>query len=1145
MSEEEGGRGEDGSRTILTDGGGGTDDIRATLPDMLIGLGNAGKQVVYEFMETEWILREAIEEREGNSGPDVDAYIVDTDTDDRDSDKARVNQINKKVDALAGKSDVDKDLVNTELTYINLIDSIGNRYTDKVGLTAPARVEEIASGLRAWWLEDDDDLLVDNYSKGVLRRRALSKALFHASDTGTDNPLDPILTGEGDESVAYMVVGLGGGTGSGIFLDIAKKIKEEVGRLYLLGIIPAIGEQTRRRANAHGALSELEYLARTDEDEGPFHNTILMPFGALDNRNSNGQKDEFDEAAANVIVSSLNFDSNDQAQLLSPSHDLPKYAPFTVAVPQTIRFEIGKAETAKDKIDDFVDDKLSELETELKLYDRLDTYIDAHLNNDVSDPLQTAQDGGDVTNNQFNLSETEATELRSRFDRLRYEILEEPIFDALNYEAHDEWKGDIDSQLGEVPDDLEGAARDERTVLEASLQAETLNQTPEQRYQREDKDEELDRFVRRELLAIRARANLKRARSLVDDDAIDSGLDNAMQSDNTTVPAELRQSESDARERRNDLEVKKEAVEAVAAEMQGEGVLEREGKAWKADVQSTVEKILAIRHEGDEVQNLLKNLEGAIDDAIQAIDDADRTNELREQDMPDIFGFDEFDDLNEKLADVGMEEEQIEKSDIRPSIDALREAKRIKLNAKGMSIGQKLVSLVPLITVETEGGGEYEAELNSVDDNLFNYQDDFGESFYCRFTAKGEFTNKADMLDGTLDEHVKAVAGALEDRLADLSFDREWFLEKVDAEWEADGEPDISWPGDVDKHVDDLKTELKTTDADDASDLLDALLQSEDEGGLGNTDAGVSHRILEAGIFGPVDDLESQLEDAFEEANEMYERYHELLDIIGEEGESYEEGQRRPNINFDTTTTNGNYVSRISASDSDRLVNRSDMVDAELHLDEAEKLENQITNNFRDNANDVRLPLKEREIKINRDVTEGTEDTIYEHVAVQAFMGRAFGERDPEEYGAEDVEETLDGLLSLRPDDNGYASATVPYGAPWDISLVTFVGGIFLDNLAPVQNSSKGYHLAHEEQREKLAQSIRVRHTHGLDGLDKSLTPDTGKGAFVYRDPLIDLDDPTERSAFVDATEEERMEIFERKTESEDFESTVDLNDSS
>jgi hypothetical protein len=741
-------------------GEGGTDATRAEVPDILIGLGNAGKQVIYEFMETEWILEEGLEVRDDPGRPDFQGYVIDTDRDEQGSEDAvRVKEINDRIDAVAERVEGDERTQETELTYINPLDSIESKYTDKSGLISRATVLDIASGLRAWWLEDSDEMLVDDYSEGVLRRRALSKALFHASNTG-ENPLNPILNAQGN--VAYMAVGLGGGTGSGMFLDVAKELRDRVDSLYLLGVVPAAGEPEQRRANAHAALSEIEYLSRTGEDNGPFDNVVLMPFGALDDRGSNTETNEFDGAAANVIMSHLSFDSNDE-KLLSPQYDLPDYAPFTVAVPQTLRYNIGSAEKAKEQIDDFLGEKAEVLEAEHELYDALGTYVVENLDGDVADKFERARDGTPVDDDQFSLSSSDAADLRARFDRL-CEILDEDIFDALDYRAAADWRDQIDQGLDEAYDDEVGVEQDELVVVNAPLQGENLPD-PASRYPREDKDQALDRFVRKELQAIRSRANLYRTISLVDDDAIVEGVENAMDPGANVKPSGLRRRIGTLKTRQSAVSSNADTVATFRSTLESEELIGERADAWATEVRPALESLVAIERDGDKLTQLLATLEEEVGEAVAEIEARDRSRQLRKANRDEIFSFDRFDELNDGLAEIG---ESVDGDDINRSIDALREARRIRLEAQENRGGLRwTLSNLPVLSGLIDDGSEqrriqFEEAIDQVDEELFEFEDDFEKRFYCGFTAADEFRSKGELVEQKRAQRSDDVGGALE-----------------------------------------------------------------------------------------------------------------------------------------------------------------------------------------------------------------------------------------------------------------------------------------------------------------------------------------------------------------------------------------------
>jgi hypothetical protein len=100
---------------------------------------------------------------------------------------------------------------------------------------------------------------------------------------------------------------------------------------------------------------------------------------------------------------------------------------------------------------------------------------------------------------------------------------------------------------------------------------------------------------------------------------------------------------------------------------------------------------------------------------------------------------------------------------------------------------------------------------------------------------------------------------------------------------------------------------------------------------------------------------------------------------------------------------------------------------------------------------------------------------------------------------------------------------------------------VFLDNLRPVIQPSDGYMRSYESQRDELAESVRIRHVHGVDGRDGTISS-PGEGGYVYRDSMLDLDDAEDLYNLLDGNEDEVVRMFledyvDRKT----FPSSIDL----
>jgi len=312
---------------------------RYRVPDHLICLGQGGVEVGKTFMQQDWILEEVLRDDPRDDAPDEDqqslhAFFIDTD--DSTLPRGMDTDVERRVDRIESEY----DLVNApdiDATTINVASGPHERYLTAERVVGETTINELAAsqGLKAWWLErGNSDILgpLDGLTRGgVDRKRGLTKAISRISEWKSD-PLSDVEQSIGgqNESMVAIVVGLGGGTGSGLFLDLARRIKQAGATVTLFGVLPTPSgrDDDDVLANAYSALSELEYLALSKENY--FRNILLLPYDlSIDD-------DIFDKAATYTITSYYNL-SNDQTNTFGKMDETddqvgpPTYAPFTIA----------------------------------------------------------------------------------------------------------------------------------------------------------------------------------------------------------------------------------------------------------------------------------------------------------------------------------------------------------------------------------------------------------------------------------------------------------------------------------------------------------------------------------------------------------------------------------------------------------------------------------------------------------------------------------------------------------------------------------------------------------------------------------------------------------------------------------------------
>lgn len=1099
--------------------------IRANLPDVLVGLGGAGKRIVYEYMESEWILEEGLEPREDQQHPDFDAFVVDVTHDEHSNDEIRVERINDRLASLADRLGRDPRMLETELTSLDLLDGVPEEYATPTRLTSPSAVRDVAkrSGIRSWWLDDSDELLLDSYDDGLLRRRALGKALYCASVAG-DDPLAPIFHAAGPAQDVAVVVGLGGGTGSGMLFDVARRLADAECHVTLFAVLPGEDEGERVKANAHAALSELEHLSRTNRS--PFNDVILLPFGAADDPQA------FDEAAAQSIVAHSTL-SPAMRERLDPEYVYgpPRYAPFTIPVPRTARFSVDGAERVDDRIRAFLDESQVAHKAEHALYDELEAFVLDDIGGEAAECLGRALAGNAVQDERFRLNADAAAHLQDRFERLR-DLLDEDYFGALDYRAASDWREMLDQF---VDDQLQGVGDDpvdcdERLVTKVGLLAD--NPAPAQeRYPRDERDQLLDQYVRDELTAISRRAKLYRTLPLVDDEFA-SGIEAAMEPDVYHVPSSVQAVAGECADALDRLGTDLDLAEQFRAD--ADAIARSTMDEWAREVGSAIETVATIDGHRAELERLVSEVRDEIHAALDRIEAATDPAQL----SPDPFEFRNFDEMNTVLANIGAS--PIDGVAIGRSLQSLAEAKRAKLEAE--QVGWLSDVLFDRIDDYRD---RFVAHVDRADDRLFDVEGGFDTHLNCSFT--GGLDQILDDVHRRRDEAVDEILTMFERRLTDPPIGRPQFRDAVGDEWEGDI-PDVAWPGDTANALPDLEARLsRGLDGQTADAFLDEML---DAGSAPADEPGPVYAGLHAAIVGPVDALIDDLDAERESVERRFDRIRRLEAITAEDGERFAVegfGPDAPDPSFSPEPDTDPYVETLQIADPPSVFGAADLVEAGLHQDETRLLAHRLETFANEvNVQDERLPLDSGHIEVDDRYLDEDEEpavaTAYDdHLLLPVFMGRAFRETSLEAYEvADDIEATLRHAIGAEEGQNGYQTDICPFGGPWDTSLVTFVGGVFLDNLQPVQGPN-GYAAAYKARRDALGADVRVHHAHGLDGCDPSLVDEPAVGAFVVRDRLLDLDDPREVNAFVDTAEDERLDLFEGYTDVTRFDSTIDL----
>ncbi|RLM53887.1 hypothetical protein DVK02_10690 [Halobellus sp. Atlit-31R] len=1113
------------------------------LPDNIIGIGHAGKTTVTHYLSQDWILREGVEKREGET-PDREfkAFVIDTATNEQTEDELRIRRINERIDEIAERSGRPPDTVEAGIEYINPLDYAPDNLISRAGLTSNATVNQIARSdtLRAWWLENQDSMLTDGYGQGVLRRRGLSKALLHASQAGGGEMEMLPRRIEGD--TATMVVGLGGGTGSGMFLDLAKQISEEVDEVHLVATIPGLREKDRRTANAFAALSELEYLALNEEN--PFTNIVLVPFGpARDLQN----RDTFLDALVQTIVAREATTNNFSSFLdeSAPNPNPKAYAPFTVAVPQILRYDVGDIIETANAIESYREQKRSALDSELALYNALHDFFIDEWGGEIGRALETAQKGRSVDNEQFSLSGDEASSLRNRLDDLQSWIEDEESFGHVDNKALDNWRDQLDGWIEGLRDkyaDLSDEEFKKRLVTRLPDRVDRL-QPVDDLYPAETEQRKLAEVFRDELRAIKLRSNLFRALKIVDEDEVREALTAAIYTDRDgwvggqSLGDHVNQLEQQIQR----YETNEELLDDLEAELAD--ARDHHAESWRDAAADDVDLLVELQTHGDAIEAELDELERSLDDVFATISNANGPDEI----PANIFSFD-FDRLNERLRKVGLA--PVDKTAINETVEKTTRAYEAWYEINNSSF------FGDILGKKEETKNEYVAYLDEVDPQYVTIhptaeRGNFDRDFECELAGENLFGDIIADLETKRKRTLGRVVKQFEQTVSD--FDAAEVVEGYRAQWVGD-DFDLSWPGDTDDASGDLRTFLSTDlEARSAEEVFEELLAD----GSGFEDPGIVYVGLDDALLGPVAEKRSQLDDRAQDTEERVDVYETLRQIVLDYDDSFSDtGPVRPEMNDAPTYVSNSdspYIKKTKSVDRAGLRQYEDIADSRIWEKPGSQEMQKIQSHFERFANNVvqnneLVSLEERKIEVATDAGGEYTDVrnpVYDgHYIGNVYLSRAFRtQQNPGHPVFKSVKRAFDdSSLYFKNGANGYSHESVGHGAPWDLSMVTFIGGVFLDNIRPILQPSRGYKNSYESQREELREAVRIRHVHGVDGKDETLGDD-GEGGYVYRDSLLNLNDPDDLYTLLDATEEEMVEILlDQYVGQTTFPSSIDLS---
>ncbi|TAJ45799.1 hypothetical protein CUJ86_03570 [Methanofollis fontis] len=321
--------------------------VMARVPDNLtiVGLGGFGKNVVFSLSEQEWLLDHFL-----GKGRSLRLIGIDTDIQEKQRD---FNRLNSYIDSISKmKSLKGSDGGDISVHYYCLPDNPVFR-TKSTIIDGSSDLSES--------IDRDNDHSVNNpsdpdpvnayhsvvndvcegkydFSGGVSRQRAIGKLTLSGVLESDPDFTTAIFAGYGPVAI---VAALGGGTGSGMFIDIAREIGSATGRkIWFFGIVPSQEEGEIEQFNAIVALTELEYSNVLGEPI--FDHTVLADITPTKYANEYDPSDRiirnFDASFSYLLLNALALPE----EVIGPGvHTLTEYSSIISADAHVLRYPIG------------------------------------------------------------------------------------------------------------------------------------------------------------------------------------------------------------------------------------------------------------------------------------------------------------------------------------------------------------------------------------------------------------------------------------------------------------------------------------------------------------------------------------------------------------------------------------------------------------------------------------------------------------------------------------------------------------------------------------------------------------------------------------------------------------------------------------
>jgi hypothetical protein len=1015
------------------------------MPDRIYAVGGGGIRLVLTLFQQDWVMEEVIRPREGDA-ENVEVYLFDTALDETGPIQQELRELRTRCKELEDQFDDHRYGEVGNVNFNAKVITEGLNLTTSLDLTEPSIVERIAQDQQFdaedWWIDQGDVDENLDFSTGVYRRRALARATYFradADDASLSNDIDMPSNGN-----AAVVVGLGGGTGSGLCIDFGRRLVERspASDISLFGVLPSPEEDDRVRANAYAALSELEHVqlggshGAANGTDAMFKDVLLFPIDPTDYEGKKGdrlgtaaQLQEFDKAFTYPFLSYYN--TNDTEELFDAA---PEYAPFTMAVPQVLRYSVDAMRKARESLSESITHLTAKYQAGREIHDSAQDF----LHDQFSEPADE-----DLTDSQRQELEGRLADLES--------FIGTDLFHEQGYVSAGQFEQDLMAGARERGDgEIDQTIRTLETLSDgfSDRNIEFVNET----------DEALADLIEVGSAFLGTRLRTLQQVSTIDDRTLYKAITTTLdvgRTDINTVKLKKNRVEDGRDELAREAtvlgteldEAERELEEARAEQSEK---IERRVATWQSQTQPQRDRLR--RADDVDITGLFDGLEGALEeyaDAVQSKDTERAVDEISQARVKEAL-----DTLESNLSRLGLDEalraggtELVQRSAVELSLDTLKKARKASLQTD--ADGGLLSKLWK--TKEDKRAEEAENRLRDKRgvirrEGVFDVSGVEASMFWAKLSyssdrAVGEVRNH---LESNREQMINELDAIVDGGLGQST--REEMFRVIESGQFDDAaqvaeeaiETDLAVAEELTQTSEELKSQLSKTESELA--LYEATLAELDVNSTG----------------GPRQD--------YERATSAFDQAHERYDQVGD------------NV---TTDDDHLYIKRVQPRENITQQESSDIATAELLDRDGERSRaKRIIDEFaRQSLEHSYLSLQERRLQDGAERYRGTKVSV-------GVLSRAATEDIGEIVRLSDSYEQAFGIQD-------YGSWHEPIGDSWDIGISVFVSGVFMDNLRNISEYRSGY-----EERRNEARSIHLHHALGLED-----------GALIRRAELLTMRD--------------------------------------